>query len=210
MIDPAAIEPKVGKRVIIVGSSNAGKTTFGARLAERIGAPFIELDGLHWEPGWVEAEREVFRERVRRAIASESWVIDGNYRDQQQDVSWPLADTVIWLDLPLATVLRRCAVRTWRRWRRQERLYGGTNRENIWEHLALWNTEKSLFSYTLKTHRARRRIFEAAIRDPRWAHIRFIRLRSVAEVDRWLAGVPARRADAHAVGEEPALISADG
>jgi adenylate kinase family enzyme len=186
------VEQSIGRRIIVVGSSNAGKSTLAQRLAERLGVPFIELDALHWEPGWVEAEREVFRERVRRAIAPESWVMAGNYT-HQQDVSWPMADTVVWLDLGLPTVLRRCVVRSWRRWRSADLLWG-TNREVFWEHLMLWNPDRSLIAYTLKTHRARRHRFEALTRDPRWSHLTFIRLRSVEAIDRWLASIPAQPA----------------
>ncbi len=193
------MDRRIGRRIIVIGSSNAGKSTLAQRLAERLGVPFVELDALHWEAGWVEAEREVFRERVRRAIAPESWVMAGNYLHQQQDISWPVADTVVWLDLGLPTVLRRCVVRSWRRWRSADLLWG-TNREVFWEHLMLWNPDKSLIAYTLKTHRGRRRRTEALTRDPRWSHITFIRLRSVEAVDRWLDGIPARPAQTPATG----------
>ena len=59
---------KLGKRIIVIGSSNAGKSTLGLQLAEYLHASFIELDALYWEPGWIAASDEVFRERVRRAI----------------------------------------------------------------------------------------------------------------------------------------------
>ncbi len=188
------MDQSIGRRIIVVGNSNAGKSTLAQRLAERLGVSFIELDALHWEPGWVEAEREVFRERVRRAIAPASWVMAGNYT-HQQDVSWPVADTVVWLDLGLPTVLRRYIVRSWRRWRSADLLWG-TNREVFWEHLMLWDTEKSLIAYTIKTHRAQRRRFEAFTRDPRWSHLTFIHLRSVEAIDRWLDGLPTRPARA--------------
>ena len=180
------MHPPAGKRIIVVGSSNAGKSTLGERLAEQLDVPFIELDGLHWEPGWVEAEPDVFRERVRRAVEPESWVMAGNYLRQQQDVSWPVADTIVWLDLSMSTVLARCGRRTWQRWRTQEVLYGGENRENFREHLMIWNTDKSLFAHIVRTHGERRRLLEAATRDPRWAHLTFIRLRSAEEIDRWI------------------------
>ena len=186
-------EQSIGRRIIVIGSSNAGKSTLAQRLAERLSVPFIELDALHWEPGWVEATREVFRERVRRAIEPESWVIDGNYTRQHQDVSWLVADTIIWLDLGLPTVLRRCVSRCWRRWRSADLLWG-TNREVFWEHLMLWNPERSLIAYTIKTHHARRRMFAAFTREPRWSHITFIRLRAVKDIDRWFDGIPARPA----------------
>lgn len=176
------MEQVAGRRIIVIGSSNAGKSSLAYRLAERLDVPFIELDGLFWEPGWKEAEREVFRERVRRAIEPESWVMAGNYLKQQQDVSWPVADTIIWLDLPLPTVLRRCVLRTWRRWRNGDVLYGGTNRENFREHMMLWNSEKSLISYTARTHRSRRR---------------------TEEIDRWLGETP-EKANQH---NDPDLIA---
>ena len=189
VIPEARVEQSLGKRIIVIGSSNSGKTTLAEKLAERLDAPFIELDGLHWEAGWVSADRDVFRERVRKAIEPASWVMAGNYTRQQQDISWPVADTIVWLDLSLSTVLRRCVVRCWRRSRSNELLFGGTNRENFWEHLMLWNTEKSLIAFTLKTHRSRRRTFEALGHEPRWSHLTFIRLRSVDEIDHWLCHI---------------------
>lgn len=184
------MEHHIGKRVIVIGSSNAGKTTLATRLAERLNARCIELDALHWEPGWVEADDDVFRERVRQAIATDRWIIEGNYLSQQQLVSWPVADTIVWLDLSLRTVLLRCVRRTWRRWRTRELLYGD-NRENAREHLMLWNTDKSLIAYIVTHHRSRRRTYERFVDDPRWSHLTFIRLRSVADVERWLDSIRA-------------------
>jgi adenylate kinase family enzyme len=181
---------RAGRRVIIIGSSNAGKSTLGSQLAQRLGVPFIELDALHWEPGWREAEHGVFRERVRRVTEADAWVLDGNYLQHQQDISWPRADTIVWLDLSLPLVLRRCVARCWRRWRTQEILYGG-NRERFFEHLMVWNPEKSLPGHVLRTYRARRKVYEAFMRDPQWSHLTFVRLRSPEEVQRWLAATAA-------------------
>ncbi len=183
------VEHKLGKRIIVVGGSGAVKSTLALRLAGRLGVPFIELDALHWEPGWVEAERSVFRERVRRTIEPASCVMAGNYTEKQQDVSWPEADTIIWLDMGLLTVLRRGVRRSWWHWRTRELLFGGENREDIREHLRLWDPERSLIAYTIKTHRSRRRRYEAYMRDPRWAHTTFIRLQSERKADRWLDGI---------------------
>lgn len=189
------MQQPVGKRIIVIGSSNAGKSTLASRLATMMVVPFIELDALHWEPGWVEADDDVFRDRIRIRLATEpdSWVVEGNYIQQQQHVSWPLADTIVWLDLSLPIVLCRCVRRSWQRWRTQEVLYGGSNRENFWEHLMLWDTDKSLIAFIAKTHRHRRRDFAAISIDPRWSHLTFIRLRSVAEIDRWLNRVRDQR-----------------
>lgn len=191
------ITQQPGERIIVIGSSGAGKSTLAERLAARIDAPFVELDALFWEPGWKAAKDEVFRERVRQVTAGERWVLAGNYASRQLDVSWPRADTIIWLDMPLATVLPRVIRRCWQRHRSQEGLWGTDNRENFWEHLKLWNTDESIISYTIKTHRSRRRLFERHTRDPRYAHLTVIRLRSPKEVAHWwrsLAPAPATSA----------------
>jgi len=188
----------IGRRIIVIGDSNAGKSTLGERLARALGVPFIELDALHWEPGWVEPEPAVFRERLRRAIEPAAWVMAGNYRSAQQDLSWPLADTIVWLDLGLPTLLSRCLVRSWRRWRSGELLWG-TNRERFWDQLMLWDRRRSLIAFTLWTHNARRRDYAGAVGDRRWSHVSFVRLRSPREVDDWLDGIlkePAPAADA--------------
>lgn len=192
-----------GKRIIVVGSSNSGKTTLATRLAERLGVPCIDLDALHWEPGWVEAEPDVFGDRVRAATEPDRWVLAGNYIAKQQNISWPRADTIVWIDLDLPTLLTRCVRRTWQRWRTQEMLYGGANRENVWEHVMLWDTDKSLFAHILRTHRRQRRNFEAMSRDRRWVHLTFIRLRSVEESDRWIDGIVGDTTAANAL--EPAI-----
>ena len=183
------MEQLVGKRIIVIGSSNAGKSTLAEQLAARLDVPFIELDALYWEPGWTEAELDVFQDRIQTATEPDSWVMDGNYLSKQQEVSWPRADTVVFLDLPLPTLLQRCVRRCWQRWRSQEALYGGENRENLWEHLMVWDTDKSLLAHITTTHRRRRRDYAAMSRDPRWTHLTFIRLRSVAEIDAWFARV---------------------
>ncbi|MFJ9388451.1 shikimate kinase [Nocardioides sp. NPDC101246] len=54
-------------RVSVVGSSGSGKSTVARRLADILGVPYIELDSIHWQPGWVEEEQDVFVERVREA-----------------------------------------------------------------------------------------------------------------------------------------------
>jgi hypothetical protein len=39
-------------RIVVVGTSGAGKTTMAKSLAGKLDLPCIELDRLRWEPNW--------------------------------------------------------------------------------------------------------------------------------------------------------------
>jgi adenylate kinase family enzyme len=182
---------EIGRRIIVIGNTSAGKSTLAAEIARRLDVPFVELDALFWEPNWVESENDVFRARVAEAIAGEAWVIAGNYTSRTQDLTWPRADTVIYLDYPLHLVLRRVLTRSWRRWRSHELLWG-TNTENFWKHLTSWND--SLLAWAVKSHGKHRERWPEFLADPRFAGVRFLRFCSQRETDRWLDAVaPAPR-----------------
>ncbi len=88
------------RRVVILGSSGAGKSTFARALGARLGVPVVHLDALFWRPGWVEPEPDAFRAAVAAAIAGDGWVSDGNYVSRTFDLRLPRADTVIFLHQP--------------------------------------------------------------------------------------------------------------
>jgi len=181
----------MGRRIIVVGNTGAGKSSLARALAARLDVPFVELDALFWEPGWVEADAEVFRNRVREATAGDAWVVAGNYTSRTQDLTWQRADSFVWLDLPLSVLLPRLVKRGWRRSRSGELLWG-TNTETFWKHLKLWDQTESLLAFAMRAHGKKRREFEAAMHDPRFAQARWVQLRSGDEARRFLAGVPAR------------------
>jgi adenylate kinase family enzyme len=174
----------LGRRIVVVGSG--GKTTLAAELAGRLGLRHIELDALFWEPNWQHPPDEVFRQRVADTTDGDGWAADGNYTRVVRDLLWPRAQTIVWLDYPLAVVVHRVLSRSWRRWRRNELLWG-TNRERFWPHLKLWDAESSLIAYAAASHRRRRRDYEAAMTNPRWSHVTFVRHRSPRQTERWLA-----------------------
>ena len=123
------------RRINVVGTSAAGKTTFARALAGHLDVPCVELDALHWEAAWTEAPEPVMRQRVTDATVGEAWVVDGNY-SAVRDIVWGRAQAVVWLDFPLRTVLWRYAARTQRRIRTGEELWPGTgNRERLSMHL---------------------------------------------------------------------------
>ncbi|HZC08305.1 MAG TPA: hypothetical protein VE338_21910 [Ktedonobacterales bacterium] len=174
----------LGYRVVVLGVTGSGKSTLAAALARRLGAPHVELDALQWEPNWTPAQPEVFRERAGQAVAGDAWVVDGNYR-QARDLVWPRAQTIIWLDYPLAITLWRLLRRTlWRVFAHVE-LWSG-NRERLWHQFF---TRDSLFIWALTSRPKHRREYPLIPTLPEYAHVTFIRLRSPRATTRWLAAL---------------------
>ena len=168
------------KRVLVIGSGGAGKSTFALELARRLGLPYVELDALHHGPNWSEPTDEVFRARVQAAMdaAPEGWVIDGNYEGKLGELVLAKADVIVWLDLPFRTKARRLWRRTATRIRDDVELWNG-NKET-WRNV-LWGRE-ALFWWMVRGHFRHRREWPLRFAgDPR-----FVRLRSVEEARDWL------------------------
>jgi adenylate kinase family enzyme len=65
-------------RIVVVGTSGAGKTTLARRIADRLQLPHIELDAINWQSEWRDLTRhdpEEFVRRVTEAIQAEGWVV---------------------------------------------------------------------------------------------------------------------------------------
>ncbi|WP_322796770.1 shikimate kinase [Tepidiforma sp.] len=175
---------------MVVGPSCAGKSTLGAELARRLNVPFIELDALFWRPGWQRPPDDEFCRLLVGAHSGEAWVSAGNYLRQARQVTWPAADTLVWLDVPLPVTTWRVLRRSWRRWRSRELLWG-TCRESFWRQLCLWSQHRSLITYNMVRHRANRRVFERAFDEWQSAGRRCLRLRSSRDIARLLAAISA-------------------
>jgi adenylate kinase family enzyme len=98
------------KRVLIIGSPGAGKSTFATQLAEKTNLPLIHLDREFWQPGWVQTPADEWRQKVADLTTGENWIIDGSY-DGSLDIRLPRADTVIFLDFPRYLCLWRITKR---------------------------------------------------------------------------------------------------
>ena len=174
----------IGQRVHVIGNSCAGKSTLGAQLAASLDVPFVELDALNWGPGWVglhDTNPEEFERRIEHATNGDGWVVAGSYKTFSQRVFWPRLETVVWLDLPLHQLVWRLTIRSWRRWRSRELLWG-SNRERFWPQFMVWRKEDSLLWWIVTQHRRKRRSMLECSVASRWSHIRFVRLGSRAEV----------------------------
>jgi adenylate kinase family enzyme len=87
------------KRILVIGSSGAGKSTFSRRLGEITDIEVIHLDKLHWRAGWVEPSKIEWRKMVEDNLKKEAWIMDGNYSGTLA-LRLEKCDTVIFLDIP--------------------------------------------------------------------------------------------------------------
>jgi adenylate kinase family enzyme len=162
-----------------MGSSCSGKTTVARLLAVHLGVPQVELDALHHGPNWREATAEELRTRLDDALSvQDGWVADGNYMGKLGTHLIDQADTIVWLDLPLRTLVVRMWRRTAQRIRDRTELWSSGNRESWRKFLLEWN---GLLWYTLRNHHLRRVVWP---RQFEGRHV--VRLRSAREVDTWL------------------------
>lgn len=172
------------RRVLVSGISGAGKTTMTRRLAKLLDLPRHELDALHHGAGW--QKRPEFEEDVRRFAGDDAWVTEDQYQSFLGELLWERADTVVWLDLPRAVIMRRVTWRTFSRLLTRVELWNG-NRER-WRDLP---DPGHPIRWAWSKHAERRVRTEAlAARHPT---VHLVRLRTVGEVRDWLGSLQARR-----------------
>ncbi len=163
------------KKIVIVGSSGSGKTTFGRKLADVTGIPRYEIDAMFWKPDWVQTTDEEFRPLVDNATTGESWIIDGNYK-RVQDLTIGRADTVIWLDYSLPRVMYRVILRTIKRYFDQKPLW-----HNNRESLRMVFSKDSIILYTLTHFKLKRRWYNKIIDEKLFPNAEFIQIRNRKE-----------------------------
>lgn len=87
------------KKILVIGSSGAGKSILSRKLGEITGLPVIHLDFHHWRSGWTEPPKDVWEGQVTELLKGDEWIMDGNFGGTMER-RLEGCDTVVFLDLP--------------------------------------------------------------------------------------------------------------
>jgi adenylate kinase family enzyme len=169
------------KRVLVIGSGGAGKSTFSKKLGEILNMEVIHLDSLYWNPGWVETPKQEWKKTAEHIITRDSWIMDGNYSGTL-DLRFEACDTVIFLDIGRLNCLWRVIKRAveYRNKSRPDMAEGCRERLDLRFILWVWNYKK----------RTRPKI-ERILKENR-SNKEVIRLRTDAEAEQYLDGIKGR------------------
>jgi energy-coupling factor transporter ATP-binding protein EcfA2 len=177
------------QRILILGRTGSGKTTLARELAAATGVPHVELDALYFGPNFSTAPLPVLRDRTSAAIAGDRWVTDGN-KSAVRDLVWPRADTVIWLDYPLAVCLWRLGKRAlWRTSVLKAQAAEKDGKARLPRQLL--SAAKGVLT-ALGSHKGQRREYPRMFAQQENQHLAVVRLRSPRVTRRWLAHVAER------------------
>lgn len=166
-------------RIIVAGTSGAGKTTLAQKLADQRGLRRFEMDNLHWGPGWT--PRPGFLQEVSAAVAGDAWVTEWQYREVRALLA-RRAHAMIWLDYSVPRRMYRVTRRT---------LARRASRRPIWDAglreapLRTFLTEEDhIIRWAWRTRRTLDEL--PGIVEREYPHLVLYRLTSPQETQRWL------------------------
>ncbi len=173
------------KKIIIIGVTGSGKSTLAGKLVKKLQYPYIQLDKLFWKANWQETPDNEFFPKIEEAIQSDTWIIDGNY-GRTNHITWPKADTVIWIDLPFYQTLFQNVSRSIKRAIVQEELWEGTGNK---ESFARMFSKDSIVKWVFKTYKPHKMRNESRMTSDEFKHLKFYRLKSHKEIKEFLAQI---------------------
>ncbi len=91
------------KKIAVFGNTGGGKSTLAKQLAEATGLPLYPLDKIKYQPGGEEVPHAEYLSLHANLLSRDEWIIDGFGCVPSAWERFNLADTLIYVDLPLVT-----------------------------------------------------------------------------------------------------------
>ncbi|MDK4701759.1 AAA family ATPase [Rhizobium sp. CNPSo 4062] len=171
-------------RVLVIGCSGGGKTTYSQKIATTFGLEFQSLDrDVRWLPGWKEREKGEQRSIIFELARRERWVMDGSGASTF-DLRLSRTDLVLWVRVPRRVALLGLAKRVSRHY--------GTVRPAMAEGCPEPLPDRAFLSYIWNFERKYAPLFVRSI-DLYGPQVPVVLLNSHGEMDRLLR--LARKAD---------------
>ena len=97
----------LGERIVVVGVSASGKSTFSRKLSEKLGLPLTLMDEIMWKPNWHYIGDKETLKRITEVSEENKWIIEGYITTRARAFLFEKADSIIYLDYhPLIASIR--------------------------------------------------------------------------------------------------------
>ncbi|MEN9647208.1 MAG: hypothetical protein RLY57_12 [Candidatus Parcubacteria bacterium] len=104
----------LGNKIVVVGVSASGKSTFSRRLGQKLQIPVTYMDAIMWKPGWNYIGDEETERVLNEVSTRERWIIEGYISKGSRTAIFEKADSIIYLDYSRWTVAWRYIKRYWK------------------------------------------------------------------------------------------------
>lgn len=85
------------KKISLIGGPSTGKSTLAENMGRKLHLPIIHMDGINYEPGWIQVDKEKRDTIIRNYIENPEWIMEGTYTSTLKE-RLEKSDLVIFLD----------------------------------------------------------------------------------------------------------------
>jgi adenylate kinase family enzyme len=168
------------RRVAVFGNAGGGKSTLARRLAAVTRLPLYVIDKIQFRPGGAAVPHDEYLRVHAELVGRDEWIIDGFGSVPSAWERFAAADTLVHVDLPLAT-------HYW--WVTKRLVWGLFAPPPGWpERSPLWSSSMSSYRVVLRCHRTLTPRYRQLIADSASSK-RVHHLRSATEIDAFVDAV---------------------
>lgn len=91
-------------KIIVLGNSGSGKSTFTSKLASKLNIEYLHLDTIIYKHSWNKPEFDEMENQINEFLKKDNWIIDGNFLNYSTD-RFLKCDTIYFLDINRFTCL---------------------------------------------------------------------------------------------------------